>query len=81
MEYQVIDNVSKKYATGGIDTKRRAEDVNKMLREAGLELLNITVIFATEENLEPPYIKSGIEEIEREVNERIKEKTKNNYKL
>ncbi len=74
MEYQVIDNVSKKYATGGIDTKRDAEDLNKMLREAGLEPLNIIPILSTEESLKTPYIKSSMSEISTEITRRINEK-------
>ena len=74
MEYQVIDKVSKKYANGGTDTKNKAEKLNKMLKEAGLELLIIYPILATEEKLKLPYIESGIEEIERELINRIKEK-------
>lgn len=76
--YRIIDFETKKYTTGGTDSKQNAEWLNKLLEEEGLKKLGIYPISAEEEIQHlPSFIKSSLCEIGIDVEKRIKNKKEN----
>lgn len=73
--YRIIDFESKKYTTGGTDSKKNAEWLNELLESKGLKKLAIYQISAMEENEPlPSFTKSSIIEIGNDVDKRIRNK-------